>query len=122
MTQLFDRVPDRLFSPLASANRRTYGALLLDLYPLFFDQIHADVFPSRETVRHEIEERLAVMAVAWQEEQEPDTEALPTPPNPAGEHEVTPAALAYRRLLAAGWMEEELELSLIHISEPTRPY
>jgi len=42
----------------------------LDLYPLFFDQIHADVFPSRETVRHEIEERLAVMAVAWQEEAE----------------------------------------------------
>jgi len=70
MTQLFDLLPDRLFSPLASANRRTYGALLLDLYPLFFDQIHADVFPSRETVRHEIEERLAVMAVAWQEEAE----------------------------------------------------
>ncbi|MFZ1575121.1 MAG: hypothetical protein WAT36_07790 [Chromatiaceae bacterium] len=64
MTQLFDRVPDRLFSLLASANRRTYGALLLDPYPLFFDQIHADVFPSRERVRHEIGERLAVMAVA----------------------------------------------------------
>jgi hypothetical protein len=58
MTQLFDRIPDRLFSPLASANRRIYGALLLDLYPLFFDRIHADVFPSRETVRQEIEERL----------------------------------------------------------------
>ena len=76
MTQLFDRLPDRLFSPLASANRRTYGALLLDLYPLFFDQIHADIFPSRETVRHEIEERLAVLAVAWQEEA--DAEVLPT--------------------------------------------
>ena len=118
MTQLFDRVPDRLFSPLASANRRTYGALLLDLYPLFFDQIHADVFPSRETVRHEIEERLAVMAVAWQEEQESDAEALPTPPTPAGEHEVTPAALAYRRLLAAGWMEEELEGYRVRVTVP----
>ncbi|MGB7549957.1 MAG: Wadjet anti-phage system protein JetA family protein, partial [Chromatiaceae bacterium] len=116
MTQLFDRVPDRLFSPLASANRRTYGALLLDLYPLFFDQIHADVFPSRETVRHEIEERLAVMAVAWQEEQEPDAEALTAPP--AGEHEVTPAALAYRRLLAAGWMEEELEGYRVRVTVP----
>ncbi len=118
MTQLFDRVPDRLFSPLASANRRTYGALLLDLYPLFFDQIHADVFPSRETVRHEIEERLAIMAVAWQEEQEPDAEALPTPPNPAGDHEVTPAALAYRRLLAAGWFEEELEGYRVRVTVP----
>jgi hypothetical protein len=65
MTLLFDRVSDRLFSPLASANRHIYAGLLLDLYPLFFDQIHADVFPSREAVRREIEERLAVMAASW---------------------------------------------------------
>ena len=92
MTQLFDRLPDRLFSPLASANRRTYGALLLDLYPLFFDQIHADIFPSRETVRHEIEERLAVLAVAWQEEADAEiTHAgamgiAPANPMPGGSH------------------------------------
>ncbi|MGE5155490.1 MAG: Wadjet anti-phage system protein JetA family protein, partial [Bdellovibrio bacteriovorus] len=104
MTQLFDRLPDRLFSPLASANRRIYGALLLDLYPLFFDQIHADVFPSRDTVRQEIEERLAVMAAAWQEE--PDAASIPVSP---AEPEATPAAQAYRRLLAAGWIEEEME-------------
>ena len=108
MTQLFDRIPDRLFSPLASANRRIYGALLLDLYPLFFDQIHADVFPSRDTVRQEIEERLAVMAAAWQEE--PDASPVLAPvPAPTSESEVNPAAQAYRRLLAAGWIEEETE-------------
>jgi hypothetical protein len=106
MHTLFDRLPERLFSPLAGANRRIYGALLLDLYPLFFDQVHADVFPSRETVRHEIEERLAVQAVVWQ--QEADTDDAPTdraePPA-----ELTPAAAAYRRLLDAGWLEEELD-------------
>lgn len=118
MTQLFDRVPDRLFSPLASANRRTYGVLLLDLYPLFFDQIHADVFPSRETVRHEIEERLAVMAVAWQEEQEPDADALSAPLTSASEHEFTPAALVYRRLLVAGWFEEEQEGYRVRVTVP----
>lgn len=113
MTQLFDRLPDRLFSPLASANRRIYGALLLDLYPLFFDQIHADVFPSRETVRQEIEERLAVMAAAWQEE--PDGASVPVP---AAEPETNPAGQAYRRLLAAGWFEEEMEAYRVRVTVP----
>jgi len=113
MTRLFDRLPDRLFSPLASANRRIYGALLLDLYPLFFDQIHADVFPSRDTVRQEIEERLAVMAAAWQEE--PDAASAP---NPATEPETNPAAQAYRRLLAAGWIEEEMEGYRVRVTVP----
>jgi hypothetical protein len=117
MTQLFDRLPDRLFSPLASANRRIYGALLLDLYPLFFDQIHADVFPSRDTVRQEIEERLAVMAAAWQEE--PDASPVLTPvPAPTSESEVNPAAQAYRRLLAAGWIEEEMEGYRVRVTVP----
>jgi len=65
MNHLFDRLPERLFSPLASANQRIYAALLIDLYALFFDQIHADVFPSRETVRYEIEEHLARIALVW---------------------------------------------------------
>ncbi len=113
MTQLFDRVPDRLFSPLASANRRIYGTLLLDLYPLFFDQIHADVFPSRETVRQEIEERLAVMAAAWQEE--PDAAPMQSP---ATEPEANPTGQAYRRLLAAGWIEEEVEGYRVRVTVP----
>jgi len=113
MTQLFDRLPDRLFSPLASANRRIYGALLLDLYPLFFDQIHADVFPSRDTVRQEIEERLAVMAAAWQEE--PDAAPVPAP---TSEPEGNPAAQAYRRLLTAGWIEEEMEGYRVRVTVP----
>ena len=108
MTLLFDRVSDRLFSPLASANRHIYAGLLLDLYPLFFDQIHADVFPSRETVRREIEERLAVMAASWQDEAEA----------PSPETDTTPAALAYRRLLAAGWLEEETEGYRVRVTVP----
>ena len=113
MTQLFDRLPDRLFSPLASPNRRVYGALLLDLYPLFFDQIHSDVFPSRETVRQEIEERLAVMAAAWQDE--PDAAPVPAP---TSEPEGNPAAQAYRRLLMAGWIEEEMEGYRVRVTVP----
>jgi hypothetical protein len=108
MTHLFDRVSDRLFSPLASTNRHIYAGLLLDLYPLFFDQIHADVFPSRETVRREIEERLAVMAASWQDEAEA----------PSPETDATPAALAYRRLLAAGWLEEETEGYRVRVTVP----
>ena len=133
MTQLFDRLPDRLFSPLASGNRRTYGALLLDLYPLFFDQIHADVFPSRETVRHEIEERLAVMAVAWQEEVEvgaeapaPKTTGTSVPLSGAtafpvasgGDHETSLAAQVYRRLRDVGWFEEEQDGYRVWVTVP----
>jgi Wadjet protein JetA len=113
MTQLFDRLPDRIFSPLASANRRVYGTLLLDLYPLFFDQIHSDVFPSRETVRQELEERLAVMAAAWQEESDSGLAQTPTT-----EPEANPAAQAYRRLLAAGWIEEEAEGYRVRVTVP----
>ena len=108
MPHLFERVGDRLFSPLASANRHVYAGLLLDLYPLFFDQIHADVFPSRETVRGEIEERLAVMSARWQDEGD----------SPAAESDVTPAAMAYRRLLAAGWLEEETEGYRVRVTVP----
>jgi hypothetical protein len=109
MNHLFERVSDRLFSPLASVNRRIYSALLLDLYPLFFDRIHSDVFPSRDTVRQEIEERVAVMSVVWQEEVEPMAESE------AGSN---PAALAYRRLLAAGWFEEEVDGYRVQVTVP----
>jgi hypothetical protein len=60
LTRLFDGISDRLFSPLVSANREIWPALARDLCPLLFDRIHADVFPSRETVRQEIEQRLGV--------------------------------------------------------------
>lgn len=109
MPELFDRLPDRLFSPLASANRRIYGALLLDLYPLFFDQIHADVFPSRDTVRYEIEEHLARVALIWQEEGDEDA---------PGVDEASPAATIYRRLRLAGWFEEESEGYRVYVAVP----
>src|SRR5260221_3857712 len=34
---LFDRLPDKIFRPLAAANRRFYAALLLHLYERTFD-------------------------------------------------------------------------------------
>ncbi|GAB6043152.1 Wadjet anti-phage system protein JetA family protein [Endothiovibrio diazotrophicus] len=103
---LFGRLPETLFSPLASANRRVYAALLIDLYPLFFDQIHADLFPSRETVRAEIEERLIVRTLVLVEE---------------GEYEPgdgAPAARAYRRLRDAGWFAEEHEGFRVQVTVP----
>ncbi len=110
MSHLFDRLSDRLFSPLAGPNRRLYASLILDLHPLFFDQIHADVFPSRESVRQEIEERLAVLAVAWQAEADEDL--------PAALTEASPAARAYQRLLRAGWFEEETEGYRVRVTVP----
>jgi len=34
---LFDKLPDRIFRPLAAANRRFYAALLMHLYEQTFD-------------------------------------------------------------------------------------
>lgn len=109
MNQLFDRISDRLFSPLSGGNRRIFASLILDLYPLFFDQIHADVFPSKETVRHEIEERLAAMTFSWQE----DDDNLLIP-----QKDDNYAAIAYRRLLEAGWFEEENEGYQVRVAVP----
>ncbi len=106
MSQLFEKIPDTLFSPVASANRRLYATLLIDLYPLFFDQIHADVFPSRETVLADIEQRVVSRALALQEE---------------GDYEITetnPAAAIYRRLRDAGWFEEEQEGYRVQVTVP----
>lgn len=109
MNQLFDRVPERLFSPLSGGNRRIYASLILDLYPLFFDQIHADVFPSKETVRYEIEERLAAMSFSWQDE---DELLLPQ------DKDTNYPSFAYRRLLEAGWFEEESEGYQVRVTVP----
>lgn len=109
MNQLFDRVPERLFSPLSGGNRRIYASLILDLYPLFFDQIHADVFPSKETVRHEIEERLAAMSFAWQDEEDKLS---------IQDKDYNYPAIAYRRLLDSGWFEEENEGYQIRVAVP----
>ncbi|MEW7996256.1 MAG: hypothetical protein G8D90_14435 [gamma proteobacterium symbiont of Clathrolucina costata] len=109
MEQLFERLPERLFSPLSGGNRRVYAALILDLYPLFFDQIHADVFPSKDTVRHEIEERLATMSIVWQVEEEAPY---------SQERDGNYPSIAYRRLLDAGWFEEENEGYRVRVAVP----
>ena len=111
MNQLFDRIPERLFSPLSGGNRRIYASLILDLYPLFFDQIHADVFPSKETVRHEIEERLSAMTYSWQDDEDRSL---------IQEKDDNYPAIAYRRLLDAGWFEEEYKAYGYPFPKPKR--
>jgi hypothetical protein len=109
MEHIFARLPDRLFSPLAGPNRGIYATLLLDLYGLFFDQIHADVFPARETVRYEIEEHLARLSLRWQEDSEDQAQST---------EDMSPAATVYRRLRDAGWLEEESEGYRVHVAVP----
>ena len=109
MQALFNRLPSRLFSPLSGVNRDVYARLLLDLYPLFFDQIHADVFPSRDALRYEIEEQFARLTLVWQEEAE-DAQQL-------GD-EGPLAATIYRRLRDAGWFEEERDGYRVYVTVP----
>lgn len=110
---LFRQLPDALFAPLAGPNRTVYGEVLLALQPLFFEQVEEQLFPSRETVRGEIEEALArIGAFSWQhEEEEGESAALPL--NPAG-----CAYRVYRRLLACGWLEEEAEGYRVFVTVP----
>lgn len=112
MQALFNRLPSRLFSPLSGVNRDVYTNLLLDLYPLFFDRIHVDVFPSRDTVRFEIEEQFARLTLVWQEESE-DVGEL----GHLGD-EGPLAATIYRRLRDAGWFEEEREGYRVYVTVP----
>jgi len=112
---LFSRLPANLFAPLAGPNRAFYSEVLLGLYPLFFEHEHHEVFPSRETVRAEIEERVARMVrLQWAEEEGED---------PAGDEGAlgTPAQLAqrvYRRLVQTGWLEEEQEGYRVRVVVP----
>ncbi len=107
----FRRVPDTLFSPLCGPNRHIYARLILDLYPLFFDQLHADVFPSRDTVRAEIEELLARLALHWIDEGGETADE-------AGASEFLLALRAYHRLREAGWLEEEVDGYRLRVSVP----
>jgi len=103
---LFGRLPGHLFAPLAGPNRGIYGEVLLGLYSLFFEHEHHEVFPSRETVRAEIEEQLSRMArLQWMQEEA----------DQSGDDETDLASVAvmaqrvYRRLVETGWLEEEQE-------------
>lgn len=112
---LFSRLPENLFAPLAGPNRAVYSEVLLSLYPLFFEHEHQDVFPSRETVRAEIEERVARMVrLQWATEEGED---------PVDEEGVLgmPAQLAqrvYRRFVQTGWLEEEQEGYRVRVVVP----
>ena len=107
MSKIFERLPDKIFSPLASQNRKIYASLLIELYPLFFDQIHPNIYPSRETVRFEIEDRLAAMKMEWLDEEDDFNLA-----------DSSPASTIYRRLRDIGWLDEEHQGYHVNVTIP----
>jgi hypothetical protein len=111
MVDLFQRIPDSLFLPLSGPNRHVYGRLLVDLYPLFFEQMHADVFPSAQVVRAELDEllmRMAVVDLAQEDEFDVNLESASA--------DAGVAQRVYRRLRNTGWLEEEVDGYRVRVS------
>lgn len=94
-TLLFERLPDQLFRPLASANRQQYWALLCALHERRFGPDAplppSHGFPTREIIQ-DIENELLLQEV-WDDE---DSE---TPETPIGIR----ANGVFNRLLESGW-------------------
>ncbi|HJV66446.1 MAG TPA: Wadjet anti-phage system protein JetA family protein [Geomonas sp.] len=103
---LFQKLPDDIFKPLSGPNRHLYEAVLLALYPVFFDENEAeDFFPRRDAVIDEMEEALGrferLQWVAENQEELEDIEQFPSVPRCAD--------YLYHRLLKTGWLEEDQE-------------
>ncbi len=114
-TCLLGRLPSHLFAPLAGPNRGVYADVLLGLYPLFFEHEHHEIFPSRETVRAEIEELVSRMTrLQWTAEEEDQ----PGEGEPGVSTSVVLAQRVYRRLLDTGWLEEEQEGYRVRVVVP----
>ena len=112
---LLGRLPSHLFAPLAGPNRVVYVEVLLGLYPLFLDHEHHEIFPSRETVRAEIEELVSRMAeLQWtaQDEDQPGDGETGLSTSIVLGHRV------YRRLVDTGWLEEEQEGYRVRVVVP----
>lgn len=98
-SSIFDRLPEEIFRPLASPNRRQFWALLIHLYDQFFSP---DAAPLDEdgllhrSVTMEIE-RFIERNADWVDE---DGESVETPLN-------VRANLALARLVECGWLREE---------------
>lgn len=66
---------------------------------MFFDEDAPDVYPTKDSVQQEIEERLARMArLEWVDEEDDDSSTINT---------VTLSARILRRLLLTGWLDED---------------
>ncbi len=98
-SKLFERIPDRLFSPLASPNRHEFWALLCHLYRRRFGP-DAPLPPSHGFVQREIlqdiEDHIR-FAPKWQPEEGED-------PDLSVDQR---ASNYFRRLLQAGWFRTE---------------
>jgi hypothetical protein len=78
---LFKKLPDHLFYPLAGPNSAYFEAILTRLHELFFGPTTAMQLPSYDTVRAEIEEVIAGLAV---DEWVPEKDDGGTPPEIIG--------------------------------------
>lgn len=102
---LFEQIPDNLFGPLASLNRRLNWLVLLRLYQELFDEIieTGEFGHARTRVIRVIENVLAERADLWIEDEFPDDET------PSGSENVrrTRATHVYYALSKSGWLEVE---------------
>jgi hypothetical protein len=94
---LFGQLPDELFKPLASPNRRMYGELLLSLHEKTFG-VAAEA-PRRADAIHEVGDFLARWEAVNGVSEEDD------PKTPREER----ARAVYQRLVDTGWMIEHKE-------------
>lgn len=96
---LFERLPDSLFSPLASMNKQSYWAILCSLHQHFFGP-DAPLPPSNgysvKEITQKIEEEL-VLQSSWQREEEETTE---TPLS-------VRAVGVFNRLHESGWFRRD---------------
>lgn len=99
---LFERLPDSIFAPLASANRRRYWAMLCYLHERYFGP-NAPLPPSNgfnmTEIVHAIEDELLTQD-AWDSE---DGEAKDEPETPLGIR----ANIVFTRLRDTGWLRVE---------------
>lgn len=100
---MFNKLPDRIFSPLAGKNRQIYECVLLDLIPDLFGEIDGNlVFPRREMIFATIEQTLSQFEkVEWQDEEGTEGDSV--------DKTLPTHHLIYKRLVDCGWLEEELE-------------
>ena len=128
VSELFDRIPENFFAPLASPNRRHYAELLLRFYELFLEY-HAGV--ERPVVIEAFSEYLGALnpaEVAVEDDGSAGAEAADSGETTDGGEESRPGASAshfLRRLIRCGWVDEEENPDFsraINLRDTARPF
>lgn len=101
---LFNRVPDGLFSPLAGPNRSTYWQLLTVLYDSFFSWENIRIERTRkEEVQRKIESFLKERQIQLEAE---------------GENDDAPAYYLCQRLISTGWLYLDVDNGRKYVEMP----